>query len=90
TGSVKVEKSQIQKLGKTPVDVPVENLDTLRQLVADDAAAPAVTDNKKVLKQRAEEGLMIHMQELITSKNYTRKRIDQLIEKATALKMHLK
>lgn len=90
TGVIKVDKAQVQKLGKMQVDVPINTIDELTQTIADDKKIGPETTPKKQLKETTEAELSELMRKLLEDKLYTRKRLDQLVEKALLLKSFIK
>ncbi|MCK8495301.1 hypothetical protein M0L20_25775 [Spirosoma sp. RP8] len=86
TGLVKVEKAQLQKLSKIQLDQPIHSIDALKQIVVGSEKSSSVLPDKKQLREKTESELNELMRELIQEKVLTRKRIEQLIEKASQLK----
>lgn len=90
TGVIKVDKAQVQKLGKMRVDAPITSIDELTQTVTEETKIELASNAKKHPKDTAIAELNKLMKLLLDDKSYTRKRIDQLVEKALLLKTYIK
>jgi hypothetical protein len=88
SGAVKVDKGHVQKLGKKQLTEAVSSVDELTVIVFSDAekSEDPIRGGEQHKKEKAHSELTGYMQTLLAGKPLTRTRLDQLIEKANALK----
>lgn len=92
SGEVKVDKGHVQKLGKMQVSESVASVVELEAIASGDQDRKGnhPIDSKQKVKDKAQAELTGFMQELLAGKSLTRTRLDQLVQKATTLKLLLK
>lgn len=89
SGEVKVDKGHVQKLGKMQVAESIASVVELETIAAGDQDKKGNHAGESKQKMKAQAELTGFMQELLAGKPLTRTRLDQLVEKANALKQLL-
>jgi len=91
SGEVKIDKGHIQKLGKMQVSESVSSVVELSEIALGDQVKKGsnVNESKQKTKDKIQAELTGFMQELLAGKSLTRARLDQLVEKANALRQLL-
>lgn len=89
SGAIKVDKGQIQKLGKINTVEPIGSLSQLEEVVMEEATEQPTSAKHQKSVEKARLQLNQCMEMLLMGKPLTRDRLDQLIEKATLVKQLL-